>query len=133
MRRKSVVFALAAAVALIWAATADASPTKRFDRTTQTCRILTFHNSGWVSRGAKLFKQECKSCHFRGNDKGAKFLHSGSKSMKGWNRIFYKRYVKCARDGFWDRIDQEDLAQINDYLYRNASNSYDPNDAEDCG
>jgi mono/diheme cytochrome c family protein len=124
---------LAAVFALAWSAAAQASPTKRFDRTTQTCRILTFHNSGWVSRGAKLFKQNCKVCHHRGNDKGAKFLHSGSKSMKGWNRLFYKRYVRCAREGYWDRIAQEDLAEINDYLYRNASNSYDPNDAEDCG
>ncbi len=133
MKKNAIVGLLVAAFVLAGLATAEASPTKRFDQTTQTCRILTFHNSGWVSPGAKLFQQNCKSCHYRGNDKGASFLHVESKTMKGWNRVFYKKYPKCAKNGKWDNLSQEELLQINDYLYRNASNTYDPNDAEDCG
>ena len=29
----------------------QATPKKRLDEATQVCRILTFHNSGWVSEG----------------------------------------------------------------------------------
>ncbi len=133
MKRKFIVFLLATVFALTWSVAAEASPTKRFDKTTQSCRILTFYNSGWVSAGAKKFRQSCKVCHFRGNDKGAKFLYAESKTMKGWDRVFFRKYPQCAKDGSWDKINQEDLLAINDYLYRNANNTYDPNDAEDCG
>ena len=114
-------------------ATGQATPKKRFDEETQTCRILDFYNSGWVSDGSKIFAESCKACHSRDNDKGASFLHSESKTMKGWNRVFYKKYPQCARDGYWAKLSPQDLLKLNDYLFRNAANTYDPVDAEDCG
>jgi hypothetical protein len=114
-------------------ATGQATPKKRFDEETQTCRILDFYNSGWVSDGSRIFAESCKNCHSRDNDKGAKFLHSESKTMKGWNRVFYKKYPQCARDGYWAKLAPDDLLKLNDYLFRNAANTYDPVDAEDCG
>ena len=114
-------------------ATGQATPKKRFDEETQTCRILDFYNSGWVSEGSKIFAESCKNCHYRDNDKGAKFLYSESKTMKGWNRVFNAKYPQCAKDGYWTGLTPEDLLKLNDYLFRNAANTYDPNDAEDCG
>ncbi|MBU0483333.1 MAG: cytochrome c [Proteobacteria bacterium] len=114
-------------------ATSEATPKKRLDEATQTCRILTFYNSGWASPGSKIFKKSCKSCHYQGNDKGAPFLYSESKSMKGWNRVFLTRYPECAKNGSWSSLSMEDILQVNDYLYRNAANTYNPKDAEDCG
>ena len=111
----------------------QATPKKRLDEATQVCRILTFHNSGWVSEGSKIFARSCKNCHSRDNDKGAKFLYSESKTMKGWNRVFLDKYPQCAKDGLWADLSKDDLMKLNDYLFRNAANTYDPNDAEDCG
>ena len=113
--------------------TGQATPKKRFDEETQTCRILDFYNSGWVSEGSKIFAESCKNCHYRDNKKGAKFLYSESKTMKGWNRVFNKKYPQCAKDGYWSGLTPEDLLKVNDYLFRNAANTYDPVDAEDCG
>ena len=111
----------------------QATPKKRFDEGTQTCRILTFHNSGWVSDGGEIFANSCKTCHYRENDKGAPFLHSESKTMKGWNRVFLEKYPECAKRGDWAGLSGDDLLKLNDYLYRNAANTYDANDADDCG
>lgn len=111
----------------------QATPRKRLNEATQVCRILTFYNSGWVSEGSKIFAGSCKTCHYRGNDQGASFLHSESKTMTAWNRVFLERYPKCARDGQWANLSEEDLQKLNDFLYRNAANTYDPNDANDCG
>lgn len=109
-----------------------ASPQKRFDPTTQTCRILGF-DSMWWGEGAKIFQNSCKSCHFRENDKGAPFLYSESKSPAAWNRVFYKKYPACAKDGSWGNLTLNDQLLLNDYLYRNGANTYDPNNAADCG
>lgn len=110
-----------------------ASPNKRLDEATQTCRLLNFHNAGWKSEGAKIFKSSCKNCHYRDNDKGATFLHTGSKTMKGWNRVFFTKFPECAKSGEWDHLSQEQLLALNDFLFMNASNTYDPNSARDCG
>jgi hypothetical protein len=110
-----------------------ASPDKRLDPTTGTWRPLNFYNAGWNSEGAKIFKEACKSCHYRGNDKGAPFLHSESFPSKGWNRVFAERWPKCAKSGAWDKLSQEDLLQVNDFLYMNAANTYDAYSAQDCG
>ncbi|NTV14320.1 MAG: cytochrome c [Desulfobulbaceae bacterium] len=128
--------ALAMAVAGVLAfgvASAQASPKKRFDERTQSCRVLTFYNSGWVSEGSKIFKASCQSCHSQGNDKGAPFLYTETKSMKGWNRVFTERYPKCATTGAWAQLTDDDLEKLNDYLYHNAANTYDANTAADCG
>ncbi len=107
-----------------------ASPTKRFDPNTNTMRNLTFPN---LEDGRKLFTTVCKNCHHRGNDQNAKFIHTESKSMRAWTRLFFQKYSKCAQNGAWDALSNNDLLKLNDYLYRYASDSYNPNDAADCG
>ncbi len=111
---------------------ATAAPKTRYDATTQTCRVLDDGPLEWESRpwgeGGKLFKDVCKSCHTRNNDTGAPFLWVESKNSTGWNRIFETRSPKCAKQGAWDGITLEQQLKLNDYLYRWAANSQDPND-----
>ena len=109
----------------------SASPTKRFDPTTNTCRIFNF-DTAWWGTGSKIFQQNCKSCHYRGNDKGAKFLYTESKSPRAWNRVFFKKYPECAKDGSWNLDLQEQLV-LNDFLYKYGADTYDAYDANDCG
>lgn len=114
----------------LFVAAVHASPRKRFDEGTQTCRIFNQQNL-WA--GYKSFKDNCKNCHFQGNDLDAPFLHEESKTSKAWNRVFFKRSPLCASNGSWDGLDQNDLLKLNDYLYRSAFGTYNPNDAADCG
>ena len=107
-----------------------ASATKRLDPGTQTCRIF---NQKILWEGYEIFNGSCKSCHFSGNDKNAPFLHTESKSMKAWNRVFLEKYPQCAKDGEWDKLSKSQLLRLNDYLFRFAADSYDPYDAADCG
>ncbi len=116
----------------------QARPGKRFDEGTQMCRFIA--NGGeldWESdhwgTGARKFKEVCKSCHTRDNDKGAPFLYMESYGSEGWNRVFAKRRIQCKLDGSWDVLSQNELLTVNDYLYRNANDTYDPNDADTCG
>ncbi|MDF1578049.1 MAG: hypothetical protein RQ753_01410 [Desulfurivibrionaceae bacterium] len=133
MRRAILLSAIFSLVILGSAVDGEATPKKRLDEATQVCRILTFQNSGWASEGSRIFTESCKSCHTRDNDRGATFLHSESKTMAAWNRVFYEKYPQCAKSGQWDRLSAEDLRKLNDYLFRNAANTYNPNDADDCG
>lgn len=124
------LFLFCSALTLVFISDSNASPRKRFDPATQSCRVFT-QNTLWD--GYESFQNSCKSCHFTGNDKGAKFLHSETKVMKGWNRVFAERYPECAKKGYWDNVEQEQLMRINDYLYAHAADSYNPYDAADCG
>lgn len=133
MRIVIFVTTLATMVSFGLAPDSQATPKKRLDEATQVCRILTFQNSGWVSEGSKIFAASCKGCHNRENDQGAPFLYSESKTMKGWNRVFFEQYPQCAKEGYWAGLSKDDLVKLNDYLFRNAANTYDPNDADDCG
>jgi len=112
---------------------ADAAPKTRYDATTQTCRVLDDGPLEWESRpwgeGGKLFKEVCKGCHSRNNDKGAPFLWVESKNSTAWNRVFATRSPKCAKAGAWDTITREQQLKLNDYLYRWAANSQDLNDS----
>jgi len=128
---RTVTFVLLALV--LSAGVAFASPDKRLDAATGTWRPLNFYNAGWVSKGAKIFKESCKSCHYKGNDQGAPFLHAESYPSKGWNRVFAERWPKCAKNGAWDKLSQDDLEQLNDFLFMNAANTYDAYSAKDCG
>ncbi|WP_319547409.1 hypothetical protein [Desulfogranum marinum] len=116
---------------------AQAHPTERFDQRTQMCRLIAKPPLDWESEpwgtGGKKFREVCKSCHSRESDSGAPFLHAESYTSAAWNRIFFKRRKKCARDGSWDVLTQEELLLVNDYLYRNGAWTYDPNDADSCG
>lgn len=131
MKRFSAVL-IGMALLFVCATLVQASPKKRFDEATQTCRIFN-KDSTWWGEGAKIFQNNCKTCHFTGNDVGAPFLHSESKSPKAWNRVFFKKYPDCAKDGSWEKLTLNDQLLLNDYLYRNGANTYNPNDADDCG
>ncbi|MFA7382346.1 MAG: hypothetical protein WC001_02750 [Desulfurivibrionaceae bacterium] len=115
------------------ASQAEATPKNRYDATSQTCRVLDEGPLERASRpygeGGKLFRNVCKGCHSRNNDKGAPFLWVESKTSKGWNLIFATRSPKCAKNGAWDTMTLEQLQKLNDYLYRWAANSQDPNDS----
>ena len=129
MKKLGILFSCGA-ILLLFAAVAASSPRKRLDEATQVCRIFT---QPTLRDGYKTFQNSCKSCHYTGNDKGASFLHTESKIMKGWNRVFATRYPECAKKGYWDNLDQEQLMRLNDYLYSKAADSYNPYDAADCG
>ena len=101
----------------------QAQPAKRYDPGTQTCRILTQEN---LHHGYELFQENCKSCHHRGNEQGADFLYSESKSMEGWNRVFGSKYPDCADEGKWDKLTRQELLIVNDYLFANAYDSNNP-------
>lgn len=112
-----------------FAAEAMARPTHRFDYTTQTCRSFADGQLEWDSRpwgeGGKVFREVCKQCHFRGNTVGAKFLYEESKTSKGWNNLFAKKHVRCAKNGAWKKMTTTQELKLNDYLYRFASGSGD--------
>jgi cytochrome c len=102
----------------------------RFDPATQTSRALEFKNT---YDGYRLYKSNCKSCHFRGNERGARYMNEDSRTMKGWNTLFFKKNVRCARDGSWAKLSPEELMDINDYLYSTAYDTWDPRSNKSCG
>ncbi len=130
MKKKVLSVCVGGLLCLGLAAVVSASPTKRYDPATKSCRFFT-QQTLW--KGYQGFRNFCKTCHYKGNDKGAKFLHTESKTMKGWNRVFSTRYPQCAKNGTWDKLQPQDLQFINDYLYKKAADTYDPYDAYDCG
>jgi mono/diheme cytochrome c family protein len=111
----------------------SASPKKRYDAKTKTCRTLNAAPLEWETlpwgEGGKAFKQVCKSCHTRDNDKGAPFLWEESKTSNGWNRIFATMRVPCATDGSWKKLSDEELLMVNDYLFRWSSTGLSRNDS----
>jgi hypothetical protein len=129
MKKLGILFTCAIIV-LFLISEASSSPRKRLDEASKVCRIFT-QTTLWD--GYKTFQNSCKNCHFTGNDQGAPFLHTESKTMKGWNRVFGTRYPECAQKGYWGAIEQEQLMRLNDYLFVKAANSYNPYDAADCG
>ncbi len=111
---------------------AEARPKSRYDATTKSFRILESGPLEWDSspwgEGGKVFREVCKRCHSRDNDKGAPFIWAESKTSAAWNRVFAERYPKCANDGSWDGITPDQLLKLNDYLYRYGLNSQDITD-----
>jgi len=102
----------------------------RFDPATQTSRAMEFNNT-W--EGYRLYKSICKSCHFRGNERGARYMNEDSRTMMGWNTVFYRKNVRCAKDGSWDKLSPQDLLYVNDYLYSKAYDTWDPRSNKSCG
>ena len=133
---KTIIAAVALLAGVTWTASLEARPTKRFDERTQMCRLIGEGRLGWESEawgaGGKKFQEVCKSCHSRENSKGAPFLHTQSYTSKGWNSIFASRRVSCARDGSWGVLSEDEIQFINDYLFRNAAWTYDPNSSDSC-
>lgn len=117
MERKVLVLVVAVVLAVAFLSPAWAGPAKRYDPGTMTLRDLTFGN---LRDGYKTFREVCKSCHHRGNAQGAKFLHTESKSMRGWNRVFYELTPRCYKDGAWKGLSAKELLKLNDYLFSNA-------------
>ncbi len=112
-------------VILIYSLPAHAKPVTRFDAASNTCRVISEGPLYWESyawgEGGKTFKAQCQSCH-NGNDKSAPFLWTESKNQDAWNRVFASRYPKCAQNGSWKEISDEQLRMVNDYLWRWADN-----------
>lgn len=106
---------------------ATAKNLTRYDPINKACRVLGF-DSFWGGKGRRLFEQKCKVCHTRNNNQNATFLHAESKSPKAWTRVFFTKYPKCAKTGVWGVTPDEALI-VNDYLYRNGADTYDPNKA----
>ncbi len=110
-----------------------ATPSKRYDANTQTCRVLNSGPLEWETRswgkGGKTFKQFCKNCHSRDNNQGGRFLWEESKTSTGWNNFFARQTAQCAKDGEWDKLTTDQLLLVNDYLYRWSSTSLDRNDS----
>ena len=104
---------------------AAAKDLKRYDATSKSCRILGY-DSFWGGKGRHLFDQKCKVCHTRNNSKNATFLHAESKSPKAWNRVFFAKSAQCAKAGAW-KVTPDEALLINDYLYRNGNDTYNPN------
>lgn len=104
---------------------ATANELKRFDQSSQSCRTLGFE-SYWYGKGRRLFDKKCKVCHTRNSKTNAPFLYSESKPGKGWNRVFFKKYPKCAKAGEW-KITKDEALLINDYLFRYSANTHDAN------
>lgn len=136
MSRTTIVL-ISCVIAIAMIGTSLARPGKRYDERTKQCRIIDSGTLDWESdhwgTGAIKFKQVCKSCHARDNEVGAPFLYMESYSSTAWNKVFAKRSKKCAKDGSWDALTQDELLLVNDYLYRNANDTYDPNNADTCG
>ena len=137
--RHLVIFAVVVfGSSLCMAHIVQARPAKRLDQRSGMCRFLAnggqldWESEPWGTGGIK-FREVCKKCHNHDNTSGATFLHAESYSSTGWNTIFAKRRKKCARDGSWDVLSEEELQMVNDYLYRNANDTYDPNSADSCG
>lgn len=137
MNKSIVICSIVIIVMAMVATVLQARPSKRFDERTQMCRLITEGSLDWESepwgRGGQKFQEVCKSCHSRDNDKGAPFLHAQSKMSKGWNTVFAKRRVECAKDGSWSALSEDDIQLVNDFLFRNANWTYDPYDADSCG
>ncbi len=122
LNRKAVAaVAVVLSLAVLPAAWAG-GPDRRYDPGTMTLRELTFGN---LRDGYKIFRESCKSCHHRGNAAGARFLYTESKTMRGWNRVFYERRARCDRDGAWKGLSADDLLKLNDYLFHSASDAQD--------
>jgi len=136
MDKKRIIL-LACVISIAILGTTQARPGKRYDEGTKSCRVLDNGVLDWESDhwgiGAQKFVSVCKSCHTRDNKVGAPFLYMESYSSTGWNHVFAKSTAKCARDGSWDVLSKNELILVNDYLYRNANDTYDPNDADTCG
>jgi len=134
--KKILIGAVALLAGVTWSANLEARPSKRLDERTKMCRLIGEGRLSWESEawgtGGKKFQEVCKSCHARENSEGAPFLHAQSYTAKGWNSIFASRRVRCARDGSWGSLSEEEIQFINDFLYRNAAWTYDPNSSDSC-
>ncbi len=90
--------------------------------------LFVIHLADNHKSGYDAFHKFCKSCHSRGEDAKGGFLTMESKSRKGWDRVFNKRRVQCAKDGTWDALSELEIWNLRDYLFTTAWGLADPHD-----
>lgn len=76
-------------------------------------------------KGKHLFKKTCKACHNEGGQGGD--LTPMSKTQAQWDRFFDKK--KHGEEG-WKDISDEDLKDIQQFLFDHAADSPQP---QTCG
>lgn len=78
-------------------------------------------DGGNPRKGKHLYKKSCKTCHSAGDEAGE--LTPMSKTMKQWDRVFEKK--KHDQDA-WKDLSEQDLKDINQFLYDFAADSPQP-------
>jgi len=82
---------------------------------------------GDTKRGKVLMKNKCKVCHDEGSQGGK--LTPLSKTMSQWDRFFKRDKHKDYPKGF-EGFSEQDLLDVNQYLYDHAADSDQP---QTCG
>jgi len=82
---------------------------------------------GDAKRGKVLMKNKCKVCHNEGSQGGK--LTPLSKTMGQWDRFFRRDKHKDYPTGF-EGFSEQDLKDVNQYLYDHAADSDQP---QTCG
>ncbi len=82
-------------------------------------------DGGNSRKGKYLFKKNCKTCHTDGAEGGA--VTPLTKTMSQWDRFFKKAKHQA---GPWDSFSDQDLQDINQFLFDHAVDSDQP---ETCG
>ncbi|MBE0599676.1 MAG: cytochrome c [Desulfuromonadales bacterium] len=82
---------------------------------------------GNPKKGKFLYKKNCKSCHVEGGE--GKNLSPLNKTQSQWNRLFDKG-THPKKGEVWKGLSEQDLKDINQYLYNHAADSDQP---ETCG
>ena len=72
-------------------------------------------------KGKHLYKKTCKTCHGASGEGGE--LTPMSKTMKQWDRVFEK---KKHDPEAWKGLSEQDLKDINQFLYDFAADSEQP-------
>jgi len=82
---------------------------------------------GNPKKGKYLFKKNCKSCHVADTEGGA--LTPLSKTMSQWDR-FFDRDKHQAKPAVWKDFSDQDLKDIQQFLFDHAADSDQP---QTCG
>jgi len=76
-------------------------------------------------KGKHLFKKTCKTCHSSGDEGGE--VTPMTKTQAQWDRLFDK---KKHDQGAWKDLSEQDLKDIQQFLYDHAADSPQP---QTCG
>jgi cytochrome c5 len=83
---------------------------------------------GDTKRGKVLAKEKCKHCHVAGADGGT--MTPLSKTQRQWERFYKKGKHEKMAPGTWDKITEQELKHIMQFMYEHAADSDQP---ETCG
>ncbi|WP_220752717.1 MULTISPECIES: c-type cytochrome [Shewanella] len=84
-------------------------------------------DGGNPKKGKHLYKKECKACHGVGDEGGE--ITPMSKTMSQWDR-FFKRNKHKAKAEVFNALDEQELLDIQQFLYDHAADSDQP---QTCG